>query len=592
MARKRLVWQLFPFFLLVTLLTLLAVTWYATWSWRQFYLKGTARDLEARARLVEAQLGGKLALDSSRLDKLCKDLGKLTSTRLTVILPSGLVLGDSEKDPARMDNHGDRPEFQEAMKGKVGVISRYSFTLGQSMLYVAIPLKDQGRVVGVVRAALPMTAIDQALRTLYLQVALGSLAIALLVAVLSFFISRRLSHPLEELKRGARRFAQGDLGRKLPIQGSDELASLAEALNHMASQLEDRLQSLRRQGQEQEAILSSMVEGVLALDNEGRLITLNRAAAQMLGLSPEARPNLSLPEVVSNPELQWFVTRTLSTSEPIEGEIPLKNGDKRTLQARGTSLRDFQGMVMGTLIVFHDVTQLRRLEQARRDFVANVSHELKTPITSIKGFVETLLAGALRETENAENFLRIIAQQTDRLNAIIDDLLSLSRIEQEAERGQIFLMEEKVKGVLEAALHVCESQAREKDLALELTCPDDLWARLNAPLLEQALVNLIDNAIKFSGPGSTIHLEAERAGPEVVIQVKDQGCGIPPEHLPRIFERFYRVDAGRSRKLGGTGLGLAIVKHIAQAHGGRVAVASRPGQGSTFSLHLLAEEKG
>lgn len=590
MARKRLVWQLFPFFLLVTLLTLLAVTWYATRSWRQFYLKGTARDLEARARLVEAQLGGKLALDSSRLDKLCKDLGKLTATRLTVILPSGLVLGDSEKDPARMDNHGDRPEFQEAMKGKVGVISRYSFTLGQSMLYVAIPLKDQGRVVGVVRAALPMTAIDQALRTLYLQVALGSLAIALLVAVLSFFISRRLSHPLEELKRGARRFAQGDLGRKLPIQGSDELASLAEALNHMASQLEDRLQSLRRQGQEQEAILSSMVEGVLALDNEGRLITLNRAAAQMLRLSPEARPNLSLQEVVSNPELQWFVTRTLSTSEPIEGEIALRNGDKRTLQARGSCLRDSQGIVMGTLIVFHDVTQLRRLEQARRDFVANVSHELKTPITSIKGFVETLLAGALREPENAENFLRIIAQQTDRLNAIIDDLLSLSRIEQEAERGQIFLTEEKVKGVLEAALHVCETQTREKDIALELTCPDDLRARLNAPLLEQALVNLIDNALKFSGPGSTVHLEAERAGPEVVIQVKDQGCGIPPEHLPRIFERFYRVDAGRSRKLlGGTGLGLAIVKHIAQAHGGRVTVESRLGKGSVFSLHLLPD---
>jgi two-component system phosphate regulon sensor histidine kinase PhoR len=588
-ARKRLVWQLFPFFLLVTLLTLLAVTWYATRSWRQFYLKGTARDLEARARLVEAQLGGKLARDSSRLDKLCKDLGKLTSTRLTVILPSGLVLGDSEKDPARMDNHGDRPEFQEAMKGKVGVISRYSFTLSESMLYVAIPLKDQGRVVGVVRAALPMTAIDQALRTLYLQMALGSLAIALLVAVLSFFISRRLSLPLEELKRGARRFAQGDLGRKLPIQGSDELASLAEALNHMASQLEDRLQSLRRQGQEQEAILSSMVEGVLALDNEGRLITLNRAAAQMLGLSPEARPHLSLQEAVSNPELQWFVTRTLSTSEPIEGEIALKNGDKRILQGRGTSLRDSQAMVMGTLIVFHDVTQLRRLEQARRDFVANVSHELKTPITSIKGFVETLLAGALREPENAENFLGIIAQQTDRLNAIIDDLLSLSRIEQEAERGQIFLTGGKVKGVLEAALHVCENQAREKDIALELNCPDDLRARLNAPLLEQALVNLIDNAIKFSGLGSTVHLEAERAGPEVVIQVKDQGCGIPPEHLPRIFERFYRVDSGRSRKLGGTGLGLAIVKHIAQAHGGRVTVESRLGKGSVFSLHLLPD---
>jgi two-component system phosphate regulon sensor histidine kinase PhoR len=216
--------------------------------------------------------------------------------------------------------------------------------------------------------------------------------------------------------------------------------------------------------------------------------------------------------------------------------------------------------------------------------VANVSHELKTPITSIKGFVETLLAGALKEPENAEKFLRIIGQQTDRLNEIIDDLLSLSRIEQEAERHQIAFARGNLKEVLQAASQVCEAKATAKNISLEVICPDALRASLNAPLLEQALVNLIDNAVKFSPANSTVWVEAEEAGSEIVIRVRDQGGGIPPEHLDRIFERFYRVDAGRSRKEGGTGLGLAIVKHIAQAHRGRVSVESAPGKGSAFAI--------
>jgi two-component system phosphate regulon sensor histidine kinase PhoR len=243
-------------------------------------------------------------------------------------------------------------------------------------------------------------------------------------------------------------------------------------------------------------------------------------------------------------------------------------------------------MAIGTLVVFHDITHLRRLETARRDFVANVSHELKTPITSIKGFVETLLAGALNEPENAEKFLRIIAQQTDRLNEIIDDLLSLSRIEQEAERHQIAFTRGNLKELLQAASQVCEAKAAAKNIGLSVTCPDALRASLNAPLLEQALVNLIDNAIKFSPANSTVRVEAQETGAEIIIRIMDHGDGIPPEHLDRIFERFYRVDAGRSRKVGGTGLGLAIVKHIAQAHGGRVTVSSTPVGGSTFSIMI------
>ncbi len=587
--RKRLLWQLFPSYLLITIVSLVAVTWYATTSWRQFYLDQTASDLKTRALLVQTYLQDKASpKDEPGIDRLCKDLGKLTSTRLTVILPSGKVMGDSEEDPSRMDNHGDRPEFQEALQGRVGISSRFSFTLSHDRMYVAVPLKDQDRIVGVVRASLPMTSIAQALQALYLKTTLGGLVIVLLLAVLSLIISQRISRPLEDLKRGALRFAGGDLSRRLPVPPSDELGSLAEAFNHMAEQLEDRISALIRQGQMQEAILSSMVEGVIAVDADQRLITLNRAGAQLLGVDLVAAPNLGIQELVRDSQLQSFITRTLSSREPIEGEVVMRNGEQ-IIQAHGTFLRDTQGMDIGFLIVLHDVTHLRRLEMARRDFVANVSHELKTPITSIKGFVETLLAGAINEPENAQSFLQIMARQTDRINEIIDDLLSLSRIEQDAEQGRVFLTTGKIRGVLEGAIHICEAKAAAKNITVNLTCPDELRARISAPLLEQALVNLIDNAIKYSAPESAVQVEAQRDGAEVMVRVRDQGCGIEKNQLSRIFERFYRVDAGRSRKIGGTGLGLAIVKHIAQALGGRVTVESTPGQGSIFSLHLLAD---
>jgi two-component system phosphate regulon sensor histidine kinase PhoR len=589
MRRQKLLWHLFPFFLLVTLVTLVAVSWYSARSWRLFFLEQTTKDLAARAHLVEARIGGQAALENGpEVDKLCKELGKITATRLTVILPSGKVLGDTEENPARMDNHGDRPEILEALQGRVGVSTRFSFTLRHNRMYVAVPIKDQGHIIGVVRASLAMTAIGQALRVFYFQIVLGGLAIALLVAVLSFFISRRLSDPLENLKRGALRFAQGDLSRKLPIPQTDELASLAEVLNDMAAKLEDRINALIRQGQMQEAVLSSMIEGVLAIDAEQRLIALNRAGARLLRVDPRAILNQNIQEVVTDSGLRWFINRALAAQDPIEEEVAVSEG-QRVLQAHGTSLREAAGTNIGVLIVLHDVTHLRQLEHLRRDFVANVSHELKTPITSIKGFVETLLAGALKEPENAENFLRIIAKQADRLNEIIDDLLSLSRLEQDAERGLIFLTTQKIKGVLETAIQVCAPKSEAREINVHLDCPDDLRARINAPLLEQALVNLVDNAIKYSEMNREVRVEAARSGPEVIIRVRDQGSGIKAEHLPRLFERFYRVDSGRSRASGGTGLGLAIVKHIAQAHGGKVTVESTPGQGSTFSLHLLPD---
>jgi two-component system, OmpR family, phosphate regulon sensor histidine kinase PhoR len=590
MRRIKLVWRLFPAFILIAVICLVAGTWYTTSSWRTFYLEQTAGDLENRARLMEIYLQGVRPVpDAAQVNEICQKLGKLTSTRLTAILASGKVAGDSQEDPQRMDNHADRPEFRQAMAGRVGVSTRFSFTLGHDMMYVAVPWGQKDQPVGVVRASLPMQAIAGAIRALYLKVAWGALLAAFLVAVLAFFMARRISGPLHNLQRGALRFARGDLDRTLPIPDTAELASLAEALNYMAEQLQNQIQSLVRQGQEQQAILSSMTEGVLALDAEGRLLTINRAGAEMLHLDPAAAQNLPVSEVTQDSELKWFINRTLSSTHPIEAEVEIKDNGRRIFTAHGTSLRDSQGISLGTLVVLHDITQLRQLENTRRDFVANVSHELKTPITSIKGFVETLLAGALKEPDNAGNFLEIIAKQTDRLNEIIDDLLTLSRIEQDAERRQIYLNGQKIKGTVQSAMQVCEAKAAARKIALELNCPEDLRAQINPPLLEQALVNLVDNAVKFSEPGGVVQVEAQREGAQVIIQVRDRGPGIPPEHLPRIFERFYRVDAGRSRKIGGSGLGLAIVKHIALAHGGRVAVTSAPGQETVFSLAVPAD---
>jgi two-component system phosphate regulon sensor histidine kinase PhoR len=588
MRRRRLVAQLFPSYLIIVLLSLLAVVWYVSQAWRQSFLEQTAADLTVRADLVKPQFQDLLSpLNPATVDSICKELGQLSHTRLTVILPSGRVVGDSAKNPALMDNHADRPEIQQAFKGKIGISTRHSYTEETPMMYVATPVMEQDRVIGVLRASLPVAFIGRVLNGMYFKVALGGMGAALMAALLSLLMARRLSRPLEEMKQVAQRFAQGDLRVKVPVPASDELASLAEALNSMAAQLDQRIRTIIRQRQEQDAVLASMVEGVMAVDRRERLITLNQAGARLLGVDPETARERPLPEVVRNPDLQNFVTRALASPRQMDGEIIIRSNNRdRLLQVTGTTLRDLQGKAFGALIVLNDVTRLRRLEQARRDFVANVSHELKTPITSIKGFVETLLDGAMQEPANALNFLQIIAKHADRLNEIIDDLLSLSRIEQDSEQGKIALAPGRIKEVLNNAIQVCRERAGVKDIAIDLSCPDDLAAEINAPLLEQAVVNLIDNAVKYSPAARLVQVEARAELGEILILVRDQGPGIAPEHLPRLFERFYRVDAGRSRKVGGTGLGLAIVKHIAQAHEGYVTLQSAPGKGSTFFIHL------
>jgi two-component system phosphate regulon sensor histidine kinase PhoR len=330
----------------------------------------------------------------------------------------------------------------------------------------------------------------------------------------------------------------------------------------------------------------SMVEGVLAVDSNHRILNMNPAAARIFGINVTAARDRDLLEVVRNTDLRNFIAEALGSPETVEGDIVIYDPGERFLRAHGSPLRDGQGRIIGAVIVLDDVSALRRLENVRKDFVANVSHELKTPITSIKGFVETLQGGAMKNPAEAERFLEIIARQADRLHAIIEDLLNLSRIERDAEAGDIALENARLKPVLQAAIQVCEVQAVAKEIRLELECDPALMVPISPPLLEQALVNLIDNAVKYSPNGSAVRVGARQTGDETLLEVQDWGAGIEEKHQARLFERFYRVDKARSRKLGGTGLGLAIVKHIAQAHGGQATVQSEVGRGSTFTLHL------
>jgi two-component system, OmpR family, phosphate regulon sensor histidine kinase PhoR len=590
--RVRLLWQLLPSYLLVILLTLFLLSWLFTRSLSDFYLEETAADLEARARLAAVQIAGRFdPLQAAGLDPLSVRLGEETGTRFTFILPSGEVLADSLEEPERMENHAGRQEVAAALAGEVGRATRYSDTMEKTMMFVAVPVRgEEDEITGIVRAALPVTAINRTLHLVYQRIVLSGALVMLLAAAVSVLVGRRISRPLEAMRLGAERFARGDFSERLSAEGAEEIGALAAAMNSMVQELDERMRTMVRQHSEQEAVLSSMVEGVLAVDTEERILRINRAAAALLGVRPDEVQGRRIEEAIRQADLQRFVTRALNARNQPEGKIVLHDTEDLYLQAHCTVLRGEDGEEFGALVVLNDITRLRRLENVRRDFVANVSHELKTPITAIKGFVETLQDVALEDPDHAQRFLEIIVRQADRLNAIVDDLLALSRIEQGVEQGGLPLTVMPLRPVLEAAIQGCTLIADEKEIKVNLFCSSDLAARINAPLLEQAVVNLLTNAIKYSHPQGKIAIEAARWHDRITIRVQDWGCGIEKEHLPRLFERFYRVDKARSRAQGGTGLGLAIVKHIVQAHGGEVVVHSTPGHGSTFSLHLPLRE--
>jgi two-component system phosphate regulon sensor histidine kinase PhoR len=587
--KKRLLWQIFPSYLVITLLALIAFSINVSFLIDRFFINQTRQTLEVRAQLAREVMETSIdAMNLEQIDAACKKLGQETKTRITVIDFSGKVLGETDRAPQTMESHLMRPEVQQALKEQVGFNIRPSATLEQRMMYVAVPVLRNNQVIAVVRTSIPLIEIQHTLNALTRSVVRYGVIIAMILAAISLWYSWRLSRPLVLLQKGAEEFTQGRLTHKLDVSGKGEIAELAKTMNTMAEELDRRIQSATRQQNEQQAVFTAMLEGVIAFDTSGKCLTLNTAAARMLGLDVYKGIGKTVGELIRNSDLQKFVQNALQSVEPSERFILIPEPDTQEsyIQVRTSALLDSSNKHIGALIVLNDMTRIYRLEQVRRDFVANVSHELKTPVTSIQGFIETLQDGAVNNIEDTKRFLGIIARQTDRLNSIIEDLLLLCELEQQGETIHVSTETSTIRRILDEVVELCRHKAQQRNIHIDIECPADLTAKVNASLLEQAVLNLTDNAIKYSPDGSRIIIRAEAKDRQWYIHVQDFGSGIAPEHQERIFERFYRVDKARSRQLGGTGLGLAIVKHIAQYHKGTVGVQSTLGKGSLFTITL------
>jgi two-component system phosphate regulon sensor histidine kinase PhoR len=584
--RVRLEWRLFFSYVLIVFGALLAAGWYSLHAIETFLVNETVAGLTERARLLQLQIGPYMVpLDPAAIDSACKRAGADSKTRYTVILPSGVVVGDSSADPAGMENHAGRPEILGALGHGVESSRRFSTTLHEAVIYVAAALPGGDGPAAVVRAAVPLTRVEAEVAAIRWRfVGIGAL-IAMAALCVTLAISKRHGRIVRGLQEGAARFADGDLSHRVAAPDSEELAGIADSLNRMAAQIENRMQTVVSQRNQLEVVLSSMQEGVIAVDHEERVISLNPAAAGWFELPMDRVGGRHLQEVIRNLPIQKFILRSLENRSMAEEDMVVFQNGERILNVRSTPLQGPGSETFGSLIVFNDVTQLRRLENMRRDFVANVSHELKTPLTAIKGFVETLHQGQV-EPKEAERFLGIIAKHVDRLSMIIEDLLMLSRIEDQDERAEIKREIVHLRDLFGNAVQICRKAAETKRIRIQVSGEGSLSVTGDPVLLEQAVVNLLDNAIKYSEPEREVELSAAANGREIRVVIRDHGIGIERKHLPRLFERFYRVDKARSRAAGGTGLGLAIVKHIAQAHGGHISVESTVGEGSRFTIHL------
>ncbi len=588
MKKHKLVVRLFSLYILLTAAAILLIVVFASQAVERFYFSQKIEDMRVRSILVEQTLLQSGAAGSASLQQRSTDLGSTTYTRITIIDMAGQVLADSQEDPATMDLHNDRPEFIKAVSSGEGHDERWSYTLEQDYLYYARLSKLGTRQV-VVRVSLPTLDLHTALQSIKMQISFIAVLVILLIAALNWYVSRIITRPIQVMETGARRFARGKFKSKLPESDIFELGSLARSLNHMADQIYDRIRVVTQQKNEQIAILTSMTEGVLALDANGRLLAVNRSAALMFGLKPIQAKGRPIHEIIRHVGLNDFVTAVFEHKKRQECRITVFQPEERILNVIGSRMPSKKGASGGAVIVLTDLTRIQKLEGVRREFVANVSHELKTPITAIQGYVETLQDGAMQDPKHAKRFLEIIAKHSDRLGQIVDDLLELSRIEELSMGDEDANFENiMISDLMAATIQNCQVAADLKTIKIHQEVEWDGQVLVNPKLMAHALGNLLDNAIKYSEAASQIVIRCRSEKKRGIIEIIDRGPGIEAEQLPRIFERFYRIDKGRSRDVGGTGLGLAIVKYIVRIHGGEVDVQSTPGEGSVFRITFSA----
>jgi two-component system phosphate regulon sensor histidine kinase PhoR len=553
-------------------------------------LEGIRDDLFARLSLVEQAARAQTDLDRVHWDTLADELGPRARGRVTFIGADGVVLGDSQvslEGMVHVENHRDRPEVAAALAGSERSSTRSSATVHERLMYAAVPLVLPGGGRGAARLAVPLDEVDAAVSKLR-HILWAALGVALIVAVvLSSAAAHMLSRALGRMTEAAQRMASGDLAVRTRPTGRDEIADLGRALDAMAANLATTLTALRSERDLLEVILQSMQEGVLVLDQDSRMLLVNPALRSTFSLGPEAEGRAAL-ELIRNAELQSILERAGKGSGAVTGEIEITGPKPRRLLVHAASLPPLHAKSQGLLAVFVDVSEIRRLETLRKDFVANVSHELRTPITAVRSAVDTLRLTLERDPGASDRFIDIIDRNAQRLGALVEDLLDLSRIESKEYRPDATAVS--LRDVSEQVLSLLRPRIEEKTFDIVNDIPAELpAARADRKAVEQVFTNLLDNAIKYCGAGTRIRLRAHEApGNALRVEIADSGPGIEPRHLPRLFERFYRVDSGRSRDMGGTGLGLSIVKHLVEAMGGTIGVESTPGRGASFWFTLPA----
>jgi two-component system phosphate regulon sensor histidine kinase PhoR len=592
-VRRNLFAKLALTFLALLFCVLVAVGYFAERALRRNVERTGFEQLNAIARIAQArapQLSSSASPTSDDLTLLKSWVSLLAASgaRITVITSDGLVLADSQSDPQSMENHAGRPEIRDALANGYGRSIRHSVTINRDLLYYAIRQDVPGSAPVILRFALPLETVDEALQSFRRSLWLAYFVILLIAGAVTLLVSRSFSSRVERLKEFSRRVAEGDF-RPLPSDKTgDALEELCASLNQTAARLDATIRTLTEERNLSSAILDSMVEGVAVVNGSERLLFANQGFAEILGLDVPPKSGSGLVEVVRPTELIEAVRQVLKGEPRVQAEIVTGTLRQHFFAATVAAVR--AGETSGAVIVLHDITDLRKLERVRRDFVANVSHEFKTPLTAIQGFAETLLAGALDDPQNRGRFLEIILEHSRRLARLTDDLLKLSKMD--ADRLELEIHRVSAAQFVESCLETAQRRAAEKDLRISVNMPERLPDIAgDRRRLAEVLQNLLDNAIQYTLPGGQIMLSAENGEDEVTFTVSDTGIGIPRADQPRIFERFYRVDVARSREVGGTGLGLAIAKHLVEVHRGRLWVESEVGQGSQFHFTVPVFEE-
>ncbi len=576
----RLFYKLFGTYLVIGVLTVLIAGFFIERQLRTGLTRWVEDDMTAQAGIM-------LLMPDRDIVRQAATLSERARARVTLIDAQGKVLSDSDPHLIGVDNHLNRSEIQEArIKGK-GTATRYSRTIKQDSLYVALPRRDGPVLTGYLRLSRTLAEVNAAIE----QFRYGVLQVLLLVVVcamlLAMIFSMRLAAPIWEMADFTERVRKGDLSGTILVRSGDEIGQLAGNINEMVAALREKIRSANEEKWKLRAAFAGMADGVMVLDGQGRIESLNRGMTEMIGLDYADIVKKTPIEVMRNIELQDALNRFRRGEEPALREIALGTIHPRILDVTISTVKSPPGQEPKTMLVFHDVTRLKKLERMRVDFVANVTHEIKTPLTAINGFVETLEGGAIRDPALANRFLQTIRENVLRLNRLVDDLLTLSSIE----LGESALHSESVAlgEILDKAQALILAKAAVKGVVLKTDLPPDLPAILaDRDRAVQVLLNILDNAVKFSPEGGKIDVKAAEENEFVAVRVTDQGPGIPAGEIPRLGERFYRVDKTRSRELGGTGLGLSIVKHLMQAHGGAMEIESAPGRGATVILRFPA----